>query len=395
MNFLSIKSNVKIKFKKSNSVLKNKKKRIKKYKMKVFSKFFNEKKSKPKFYIVNGEATFSVDVSIHGDPPYSTCILSVNAFNDLNKRIAIASKFTWYRVYQKAKMKVPASGNTYHSSSLDIGAKILVEIEPIEEGDCGTAFVEFGPFELDPGMKKTLQGILRTGGTRFVVDDIQSVFNQIDEGGGNHTRRSQARLSYGGSMKSAITRGHFVLFKKSFKITNENHDENHNSSIQKSSVNLNSTLGNELKVGLAECFEVEAGPGSKSVTFLFRDKESELRKFLGMKYNDPVGNKVVCQLISKSARDILIMALRCFQSKLDLEDSMVFEKAKKKLHDDLSEDDKNAIDLVTINNGVSREIEFLFQRNNHLERENERLNGIVRNLEGELSRTVNCNNFFY
>lgn len=362
--------------------------------MRVFSKFFNDKKSKPKFYALAGEATFSVDVQITGDPPYSTCILSVNAFNDLNKRIAIASKFTWYRVYKKAKMKVHASGNTYHASSLDIGAKIMVEIEPIEEGDCGTAYVEFGPFELDPGMKKTLQGIMRTGGTRFVLDNIQSVINQIDESGHN-TRRS-GRMSFGGRKSS--TRGHFVLFKKSFKITNGNfEDRSHNkSSSFRQSVNLSKSMGNELKVGLMESFEVESGPGPKAVTILFRGKETELRRLLGMNYNDPVGNKLMCQLISKSARDILIMALRCFQSKLDLEDSMIFTQAKKRLHEEMSEDKKSTIDLVTINNGVSREIEFLFGRNTKLERENERLKGIVRNLEGELSRTVNCkfsNNF--
>lgn len=359
--------------------------------MKVFSSFFNDKKSKPKFYTVSGEATFSVDVAIHGDPPYASCILSVNAFNDLNKRIAIASKFTWYRVYKKAKMKVSASGNTYHASSLDIGAKILVEINPIEEGDDGTAYVEFGPFELDPGMKKTLQGVIRTGGTRFVLDDIQSIINQIEESG-HSSRRSTGRMSYSG--KKAVIRGHFVLFKKSFKITNENFEDKQNTSFKGSSVNLSKTLGNELKVGLTEGFEIESGPGPKCVTFLFRGKETELRKLLGMKYNDPVGSKLICQLISKSARDILVMAIRCFQSKLDLEDSMIFKEAKKKLHDELSEDEKNAIDLITINNGVSKEVEFLFERNTTLERENERLKGIVRNLEGELNRSVNCKIYF-
>lgn len=356
--------------------------------MKVFSAFFNDKKSKPKFYHLKGEATYSVDVKIQGDPPYSTCVLTVNAFNDLNKRIAIATKYTWYRMYKKAKMKISAHGNTYQASSLDIGAKILVEIEPIEEGDCGTAYVEFGPFELDPGMKKTLQGILRTGGTRFVLDDIKAVFNQVDESGLMSSRRSMGRPSLGAS--KFMTRGHFVLFKKSFKITNEQFEDKHNTSSNRNSMSMSRTMGNELKVSLTESFEVHSGPGSKSVTFVFRGKENELRRLLALKYNDPVGNKVICKLISKSARDILIMALRCFQSKLALEDSMVLERAKKLLHEDMSKDEKGTIDLVTINNGVSKEVDYLFTRNTKLERENERLKGVVRNLEGELSRTVNC-----
>lgn len=133
-------------------------------------------KGNEKFYKISGKATFQVEVKITGDSPYSNCVLSVHAFNNLENRIAIAAKYKWYRIYNLARVEVKASGNSYHVSPLDVGCNVMVDIIPMaEEGEDGSATVEFGPVNLDPGMKKTLQGIIRSGGTNFVVDKMKLV----------------------------------------------------------------------------------------------------------------------------------------------------------------------------------------------------------------------------
>lgn len=56
-----------------------------------------------------------------------------------------------------ARMEIKGNGNSYHTSALDIGCKIMVDIIPIaEEGENGIATVEFGPVIIDPSMKATL-----------------------------------------------------------------------------------------------------------------------------------------------------------------------------------------------------------------------------------------------
>jgi hypothetical protein len=80
-----------------------------------------------------------------------------------------------------ARMEVKASGNSYHASALDIGSKIMVDIIPMaEEGENGIATVEFGPVILDPSMKATIQGVLRSGGTKFTVDKITLINGSMD-----------------------------------------------------------------------------------------------------------------------------------------------------------------------------------------------------------------------
>lgn len=183
--------------------------------LKTFKSLFKGKGGHQKFYKISGEATFQVDVKITGDSPYSNCVLSVHAFNNLENRIAIAAKYKWYRVYNLAKEEVRASGNSYHVSPLDIGCNVLVDIIPMaEEGEDGSATVEFGPINLDPGMKKTLQGIIRSGGTKFVVDQMKLVSTGMSMRS-SITSRQSSYSNYGGSGGQS---GHFNLFKTSFKI---------------------------------------------------------------------------------------------------------------------------------------------------------------------------------
>ena len=340
-------------------------------------------KGNQKFYKISGKATFQVEVKITGDSPYSNCVLSVHAFNNLENKIAIAAKYKWYRIYNLARVEVKASGNSYHVSPLDVGCNLMVDIIPMaEEGEEGNASVQFGPITLDPGMKKTLQGIIRSGGSRFVVDKMKLVSTGMNMRSSMQSRQSSYTNTANGAMG-----GSFTLFKNSFKMDREGSQST-------------------FQVGLGEHYELISGPGSKCVTLSFNDgsKTRELKKMMGE--NNPsfeelnnakttftTGNKIVLQLISRSARDLLIMSLRCFEAQITLEDGVIFEQVKRKLNEDLGDDKENSIDLITCNESLLREVTFLYENNVKLTKENERFQSIVRNLEGELSRSVNCKKF--
>ena len=60
-------------------------------------------------------------------------------------------------------------------------------IDPEEAGATGTAYGEFGPIELDPQAKQSLESVLGTGGSQFPVSIMlkssasESRLNPIDE----------------------------------------------------------------------------------------------------------------------------------------------------------------------------------------------------------------------
>jgi len=59
----------------------------------------------------------------------------------------------------------------YQISAEDVGCKIIVEVSPIDLDDVydGTAVAEFGPVDIEPNAKQSLEYIIGSGGTWFPV----------------------------------------------------------------------------------------------------------------------------------------------------------------------------------------------------------------------------------
>jgi ABC-type phosphate transport system auxiliary subunit len=127
-----------------------------------------------------------------------------------------------------------------------------------------------------------------------------------------------------------------------------------------------------------------------------------LEKFFGVggkngydqkSYRNYTPNKLCLTFNSKNSRDLFLMSVRCFEAQITLEDGLIFEQVKRKLNEDLSEDKDNSISLLAANEQLMREVTFLYENNSQLNKENERQTSVIRNLEGELSRSVNCKIF--
>jgi hypothetical protein len=68
----------------------------------------------------------------------------------------LAVRCKWYRIKnEERKYHLEAiSSNVYQLSAEDIGCKIMVQAEPMDEEEAqGVAFGEFGPIELDPAAR--------------------------------------------------------------------------------------------------------------------------------------------------------------------------------------------------------------------------------------------------
>jgi len=317
--------------------------------MKQIKSLLNDTFGEKRFFQLKGKASFKVEVDIKGEAPYCRAILSVQAFSDQEKRIAIATKCNWYRKSKYSRIDLKASGNSYQLSALDVGSFVVVEITPGEEDEKGMAEVTFGPIELDPSTQSTLQTIMRSGGSNFALTGISHSLS-----------RSTSNLN-----------GNLLIFKSLFKIS--------------------TSKLKEVTIGYEENLDILANPGSKGITFLISGREKEFSEFLGQ----GVGDKIVVMLHSQRERDLVIMSIRCLKARMDLEDSLVFEKLKNELFEGDSSSKSNAkiksnLDILAKNNALTTELQFLFNNNSRLSSQNEKLEAMVRNLEGELNRTANC-----
>ena len=93
-----------------------------------------------------------------------------------NPGIPIPIKCRWLRIKNERTYEIPEiNTNAYQLSAEDIGCKIRVEAQPDEDDQfTGLAYGEFGPIELDPSARQTLEYVLGTGGSQFPVSLIVS-----------------------------------------------------------------------------------------------------------------------------------------------------------------------------------------------------------------------------
>lgn len=100
---------------------------------------------KDNFYKIEGQASFKVEVTVAGNPPYSACLLSVVSMQNSSNKLVIASKCDWYRIFHSQNILMKGNGNTYRVSALDIGSRIVVRVTPTEPDEVGEALITFGP----------------------------------------------------------------------------------------------------------------------------------------------------------------------------------------------------------------------------------------------------------
>ena len=85
--------------------------------------------------------------------------------------IPVAIKCQWFRVRGDRPYPIPKiTSNVYQLSAEDVGCSIQVQAHPLDQDEAeGIAFGQFGPIELDPQAKQTLEQVLGTGGSQFPV----------------------------------------------------------------------------------------------------------------------------------------------------------------------------------------------------------------------------------
>src|SRR3990167_5053361 len=241
-----------------------------------------------RFYSISGKASFQVQVNVSGNQPYSSCVLSVMAVNAHNNSLAIASRCEWSRCFFAKESLIPAHGNTYRVSALDIGAMIRARVVPLEPDETGEAYVTFGPIRVEETQKGMVRTAIKSGGMQFEFDSV-SLFD-ADEG---------------------MHSGKITIFENYIKITMHNWTDR------------------EFRVFFGDQYVLNQGKDDRSLEIEFPDsfKKKNLVEFFKLNPETPgLTGSLKIRMVSQNTRDDLIIILRAFAHIADVKDKIIVEK---------------------------------------------------------------------
>ena len=314
-------------------------------------------------YQIKGNYNYFLDFQVKGGiSPFQNCILSANAFSKPDKKFAIAIKCSWSRARgSRSYNLLGINSNTYQLSSQDIGSTIELEVTPQEEGFKGSALITFGPISLDPNVKVTLEGILAAGGSKFPI-------NLMMEDTGTMIKDTAALLLTSDFVRVVLNVNDREERSLKFRYNLEEPDIEMN--------NLDTTM-------MAMNFRG-----------VFEEDMPVIMKFL---HENRLNVSRVCRFtfktVSKTSRDLIYLALKCFAAKTFLVDSKLISNIESifvegKLFSNKIGKGGTFGDLLLEVEGLKKEVSYLLKHNHEISGEKETLSSEIKSLERELSETI-------
>ena len=121
-------------------------------------------------YKIKGSHNYHTSIKIQGLTPYSTSSITIQTFSSPKKKIAVATKKTWFIIRNKKRVKIDNKNSNYFHLSIEIaGLQLIVEIDPIEDFYKGKIDVIFKKILIHPHLRerllilKPLEGRLKEG----------------------------------------------------------------------------------------------------------------------------------------------------------------------------------------------------------------------------------------
>lgn len=120
---------------------------------------------------VSGDCNYHFKFHLEGGGFFQTGVLVASA-KTLLGALPVPLRCKWKRRVGDLTVEIPGvTSNMYQISADDVGTEICVEAQPADIDDSyhGTVFGKIGPFELDPGTRRSLDNALGFGRSRFVA----------------------------------------------------------------------------------------------------------------------------------------------------------------------------------------------------------------------------------
>lgn len=121
---------------------------------------------------IQGKCNYFLQPIFKGSPPFQSATLILQAFTKDSCKVPLEVSYRFFRIKNKSIIPItpPTTPHIYHFSIDDIGSTVKIEISPIDNRVFnGTLEVFYGPIELDPSLKYTMENILTSGCSKFRV----------------------------------------------------------------------------------------------------------------------------------------------------------------------------------------------------------------------------------
>ena len=313
-------------------------------------------------FALRGSFNYYLDFQIKGPSPFQSCILSSSAFSKPDKKFAIAVKHQWSRIRgSRSYVLLGLNSNTYQLSAQDIGSTIELEVFPQEEGFKGTAIVSFGPILLESSIKMILEGILASGGSKFPI-------NLLCEESGKVIKDTASLLLTCDCIRIVLNVNDREERTMKFRYCLEEPEIEMN--------NLDTTVF------------------ALSFRGIFEEDRLGIMRFLQEnKLTEGGLCRVAVKTVTKTARDLIYLALKCFAAKSYLLDSKLVSSldaifSEGQLFTSKVGKGGPLGEILLEVEGLKKEVGFLIRTNKETTGEKEKLADEVRCLEKEMGETI-------
>ena len=313
-----------------------------------------------------GKYNYYLQANIKGDAPYQSSTLIISAFTNETRKVPIEITCKYFRIKNKTSNPlIGINSNIYNISSADNGCIIRVEVYPQENLKIytGVAEIQYGPIRIEPNLKYTLENILAIGGSKFpitIISEIKKTENFLED------------------YSLLLTNDHIRIIKA----MNDN---------QEKSVKFKYYLGQP------QIILNNNDPTQIQLMFKGEEEYDQVRTFFNIE-NKKQNFEVILQTVSRTSKDLIILALRSFSVKnylinskaISYIDNLFDENEKEsKLKTDF---DKKTIDpkaeLILEIEAIKKESYQLSENNKDLNNEKTGLLKEIRALEEELEKTI-------
>ena len=314
--------------------------------------------SKHKELKILGKYNYYLQANIKGDSPYQSTTLILSAFTNDTKKVPIEITCQYFRIKNKTiNPLIGLNTNFYNISSADMGCTIKVEVHLKETMKIysGVAEILYGPIEIEPNLKYTLENILAIGGSKFPIKILSD---------------SNKSESFKEDCSLLLTNDHIRIISMTDS--------------QEKSVKFKYFLGQP------QIFFNNNDPTQLQLMFKGDEEYEQLRSFFNIDQNK-TNFDVIIQTVSRNSKDLISLALRSFSVKSYLINSKSISYIDS-IFDDNDKIDKRNMDpkaeLILEIEAIKKDLYQLSEKNKEFANEKSGLLKEIKALEEELEKTI-------
>ena len=338
----------------------------------------------PAFVKVTGNYSFYLDLNFQGEPPFSSSVLSLQAFTKSDKKVPIVISCQWYRDQAAGSTYLDSiKSNRYVTDIQDIGYTLRAQVVCSSNGKKEEAIVEYGPVLPKPKLRADLENLLSAQMDLKLPVEI-------------HTQDRNIRV-----------KAQVALTPYDIRFTVTDHSKQQSDEFSLNSLNESGSRAPakgpivRLRYSLDSPL-VSSTPESLIITLTVQDESDDAQKLQQFKASlnaktchQRQSTSLSFEMEDRYVHSLLLLSIRCLAAKHYLQNSLVIHEGAKSLNEPSSntiETSNLTIDTLVQLQSLRQEVTSLNRQNTVLNQEKEIFQKNILQLEEEFTRTIDTYN---